>query len=88
MTSFQEAEDRCADQGARLLQPRSDSMLASLALLEKAHLVKADGGEGHFSEDVFGESVTAIGLKYEMITDMNDENATSQYQLKYRQVCP
>ena len=57
--SYDEAENLCHDQGARLLQIRSNEMLLGLYEMRRQHF---QGGQSYFY--YHRESIVALGMKY------------------------
>ncbi len=63
-TTFAEAEEKCLEQGARLIQPRSNNFKATIEGVRKDNMVEDDY---FYSFDV-GTNV-AIGMWYEQKSD-------------------
>ena len=78
VTSFDDAEAKCMQWGARLFQPRSSQALKYFSLAEVNHLKEE---LFRFNQPATTSSLVAIGLFYQQMT------GDSQKYLYYRFYC-
>ena len=70
--TFGEAEKKCINEGARLIQPRSYEFFSSITEARKNHFEKDDGEFLKF----FPGSLVAVGMKFEVNASTNMSTIT------------